>query len=1284
MKTTNLMNLMKVAVLGILLTFGVAYIHAQGTGTGNSWTPPTMTPPSGNVDAPVNVGSSSQIKSGSLNVSHNFSVGFPNSGSMVTIFPLAGGGVKPVCADNAGVLVVVNCNTIPSGTARDQTLRWYEGTGVTGTSPSRWMPSSVITNDGTDAKVNGSFKVTNNVEIGTSGAQPTNSLAVNGNIEVSGKIINNNLANSSPGHPVVCALPNGTLVLTSCDTGTSLPSATTSQTLYWNGSAWASNGVINQDNVSATIHGNTTIGDTSARKVFTVNGTSELKDDANIEGDLKVGTIASPTSLNVLGYTNIGHLNVPAWNNEGDLNVTGDTRFNVNSGNTVIGDNGGNPTAKLTVKSLSGGAVNKPLCASPTGELTATCPPIDIGTTLPGGNYGQLLTWDGSSWVGGVAGLNNETLRWDTGLNNGNGGWKPTWSISINDDIGNESATSNVNFNVGSGKTFTVNGPSNLNGQLTVGQNNTAFLNTIYGNLDIGQGADANASTHIFNNYGTSNLKNHVVVGVDGLNQNYDMLTVYGKNNLNGVTNIGRLNSNDAIQLNGDTTIGDSSNNTKVLTVNGTLKLPNLQNENSLCTSPNGTVITCGSGTSNGAVGGGLPAGAGTQVLRWDASANLNTGGWVGTGGALSASTTAVTISGPGGLTISGPGGLSLPAAGGLTVSGAGGLTVNANANIGSASGVNTVTLNGNTILGGGTGSQTVKIPDLPGAGVRPLCADGSNFIITSPGCLLPGVAGGVLPATVSPGNVLTATTNGWSSQTLPIPSDGVTEGDTLRWDNQLHKWVVSTLLNDNTIWQGSHTNTVWNNGNSAIQGNESVGNLVSSAMGAGGKLTIRAEGNSMLDENSSHPLVIYGDHQALLTGVTSGTGTLPQLYSGNSYIQSVRPGLFMAPLVLNPKGGEVRVGSSNTSPAKLFVHGDAEIGDANASSSNVLNVNGGIIATYTGQTYSGNITAEGNLSSGSLTQAPPSGSQYNSHGQVCYTGSGLLIQCPPVPHGNVPNISTPGTHTFTIPSGVYTINIEAWGGGGGGGGGSGEGFGNFIPCYGVCGGTSGSGGGAGGFSKLTNVNVTPGDILTINVGSKGLGGTGGSSDYNATSHPATYFKGYDGYDGTDTIITSTASVLPILTAFHGEGGLGGLYNNDAYSCPPLNGDTCIYGGLGGLGQGMGSNGQNGGDIGNAFGGSVGSFFGSLAGGLADYPTFGAGIYCGAYPSNLNKIPPDVFSCQDSNGNSTYIIGAHGANGIGHGTGGGGGGADYARGHGTQLGGAKGGDGANGYVSITY
>src|SRR5690606_25492143 len=77
---------------------------------------------------------------------------------------------------------------------------------------------------------------------------------------------------------------------------------------------------------------------------------------------------------------------------------------------------------------------------------------------------------------------------------------------------------------------------------------------------------------------------------------------------------------------------------------------------------------------------------------------------------------------------------------------------------------------------------------------------------------------------------------------------------------------------------------------------------------------------------------------------------------------------------------------------------------------------------------------------------------------------------------------STPGIHTWVVPQGVTAIGIDVWGAGGGGGGTYSHVINYSSPR---------AGGGGGGAYSYVQLPVTPGEILTIEVGAGGAGGLG-------------------------------------------------------------------------------------------------------------------------------------------------------------------------------------------------
>ena len=121
-------------------------------------------------------------------------------------------------------------------------------------------------------------------------------------------------------------------------------------------------------------------------------------------------------------------------------------------------------------------------------------------------------------------------------------------------------------------------------------------------------------------------------------------------------------------------------------------------------------------------------------------------------------------------------------------------------------------------------------------------------------------------------------------------------------------------------------------------------------------------------------------------------------------------------------------------------------------------------------------------------------------------------------------SFTTPGINTWTVPAGVTSITVEAWGGGGAGGGY------NSVADAGA-----GGGGGGGAYTKATNVAVTPGNTYNVVVGAGGVGiedngPAGGNSYFNVNTavagggnggqgrtYPTGYWSGYGGTGGTGT-----------------------------------------------------------------------------------------------------------------------------------------------------------------------
>jgi hypothetical protein len=133
---------------------------------------------------------------------------------------------------------------------------------------------------------------------------------------------------------------------------------------------------------------------------------------------------------------------------------------------------------------------------------------------------------------------------------------------------------------------------------------------------------------------------------------------------------------------------------------------------------------------------------------------------------------------------------------------------------------------------------------------------------------------------------------------------------------------------------------------------------------------------------------------------------------------------------------------------------------------------------------------------------------------------------------------STSGTHPITIPAGVTSILVEAWGAGGGAGG---SGYaGGPCGCFSggeTYAGAGGGGGGAGGYVR-NFVAVTPGLTYDVVIGAAGAGGTNGATPVGTYSNDGT-----GGSAGTSSGIMQGTTWL--IQAGAGAGGGGGIISNN-------------------------------------------------------------------------------------------------------------------------------------------
>jgi hypothetical protein len=149
-------------------------------------------------------------------------------------------------------------------------------------------------------------------------------------------------------------------------------------------------------------------------------------------------------------------------------------------------------------------------------------------------------------------------------------------------------------------------------------------------------------------------------------------------------------------------------------------------------------------------------------------------------------------------------------------------------------------------------------------------------------------------------------------------------------------------------------------------------------------------------------------------------------------------------------------------------------------------------------------------------------GGVWSSPTAALITANGIGKQFYPDSTG-ISTYPTAGTFSYTVPAGVTSIRTTIVGGGGGGGGTYGNGDNH-----------AGGSGGSGGYYSNQTIAVTPGEVLTLTVGARGLGGI---FNFNANNWFQTPNSGtYAGSAGTASSISRGATAL--LTATGGGGGL--------------------------------------------------------------------------------------------------------------------------------------------------
>lgn len=240
------------------------------------------------------------------------------------------------------------------------------------------------------------------------------------------------------------------------------------------------------------------------------------------------------------------------------------------------------------------------------------------------------------------------------------------------------------------------------------------------------------------------------------------------------------------------------------------------------------------------------------------------------------------------------------------------------------------------------------------------------------------------------------------------------------------------------------------------------------------------------------------------------------------------------------------------------------------------------------------------------VTNIPTSGLQL-------YIDAGISTSVTIVPPIGQQAYTTPGTTNFVVPDGVTSISAVCVGGGGGGAGS------DSRP-------GDGMGGGGGGALCYGTIAVTPGEILSVTVGTGGNGGgTGGAAGstggLSRISRGATNLLTANGGNGgvyRDTTATAQSTFSADASVTSSGGGNGGGAGGSPTNGGSGGGGAGGYGGAGGTGGGTaaptaGSNGGGGGggnitSGGNAraWGGGGTGILGSGAGGDGTVGTNGS------------------------------------------------------------------------------
>jgi len=229
----------------------------------------------------------------------------------------------------------------------------------------------------------------------------------------------------------------------------------------------------------------------------------------------------------------------------------------------------------------------------------------------------------------------------------------------------------------------------------------------------------------------------------------------------------------------------------------------------------------------------------------------------------------------------------------------------------------------------------------------------------------------------------------------------------------------------------------------------------------------------------------------------------------------------------------------------------------------------------------------------------------------------------------------TPGSGTWIVPDGVYSVTVQVWGGGGAGG--------SAFSGVATSNTQARGGGGAGGSFAGSTLSVTPGQVINYTVGKGGI-----------ASPEGFVHQTFGGAGGSSFASLNNTIVVSALGGQGGENvsGTNILYGGAGGVAPKTGniGDVAFYGGNGGT-AGAGGTGGGGGSAGAEGNGGDGAV---VTAGIAG---FNGGAEGGTGTNLTNQLPTNgnnpggggagaaVRNNTPFTSNNTYKTGANGGNG---------------------------------------